>query len=464
MGSILRIYHLGTEDLWLDEIFTIGDARQSVFKLLPHVLENGAFPFLAVLIHFTMRLFGESAITVRLPSCIFGILGIPMIFLVGRKMFNDIVGLCTACFLAISPYHIYYSQEARAYTLQIFLLLAVIFFFLKVIEDNSPINWLLFLGCELLATFAHWYSTIMILSINLYFVFLWISKKEIRLRTLSWIISQSIYLIVTIPWLLTLSSYHVWEKAKWIPPLSPKVIPETFYDFSTSITEMNFPAWILWFGSLIFCILFFLAFVRRFSGNKNDLGDKSNFSFSLSLALFIFPIVIFYLYSLRLNSYLAWRYLIIALPGFYLLSAQGLTWITSRWVKTLFLILICFVYGFCLYIQFLKPHKISLRKPAEYVRIHYKLGDAIMIIPPFWGKSFSYYNPDAINVLLPDPPTYYETASAESAKKYERIWLVEVPEYIEPFPLTHYYQNHQLLLNVLERGVRLSLYSNPIHN
>jgi len=64
-----------------------------------------------------------------------GVFAIPVIFQIGKLLFNETFGLVTALFLAVSGFHIQYSQEARAYSLY-FLLMSVSTFFSVLIYQK----------------------------------------------------------------------------------------------------------------------------------------------------------------------------------------------------------------------------------------------------------------------------------------------------------------------------------------
>jgi len=66
-----------------------------------------------------MMVFGTTKSAVKLLSVLFGVLAIPMIYVVGRQLFNKGVGLVAAFILALSSFNIYYSQETRMYSFPI---------------------------------------------------------------------------------------------------------------------------------------------------------------------------------------------------------------------------------------------------------------------------------------------------------------------------------------------------------
>jgi uncharacterized membrane protein len=80
----------------------------------------------------------------RIIPAILGILTIPLFYLVGKELLDRNVGILAAALLAFSSFHIYYSQEARAYSAMLFFVSLSILFFLNAIQKNDIKNWILF--------------------------------------------------------------------------------------------------------------------------------------------------------------------------------------------------------------------------------------------------------------------------------------------------------------------------------
>jgi len=117
LGAFLRLHKLGQKGLWIDEAFSIWMARQPLRQMLSWVIRVDQHPPLYyALLHFWLRL-GDDPATVRALSALCGTLTIPVIYLLGRLLADDKVGLLAALLLAVSPFHVRFAQEARMYTL-----------------------------------------------------------------------------------------------------------------------------------------------------------------------------------------------------------------------------------------------------------------------------------------------------------------------------------------------------------
>lgn len=137
IGLVLRLISLN-QSLWLDEATSALAARMSLINLFTKFLPNDFHPPLYYLIlKYWTQVFGSSEISLRIPSVIFGVATIYIIFLIGKKLYNEKIGIIAAVLLATSGLHVYYSQEARMYSLAALLVSALIYSFLQE-------SWILF--------------------------------------------------------------------------------------------------------------------------------------------------------------------------------------------------------------------------------------------------------------------------------------------------------------------------------
>ncbi len=117
VGAALRLYEIGSKGLWLDESFSVWLGRQPLFEMLAWLLRVDQHPPLYYAsLHFWLGL-GDSAATVRTLSALYGILTIPIFYLLGRRLLGQTGGLLAALILAVSPFHVRFAQETRMYTL-----------------------------------------------------------------------------------------------------------------------------------------------------------------------------------------------------------------------------------------------------------------------------------------------------------------------------------------------------------
>jgi 4-amino-4-deoxy-L-arabinose transferase-like glycosyltransferase len=77
------------------------------------------------------HLFGEDPVSAVSVSIFFGVLMIPLIYLLGKLLFGDIVGLASACLLFIDPISIISSQKVWMDSTLAFLMVLAVYFFVR---------------------------------------------------------------------------------------------------------------------------------------------------------------------------------------------------------------------------------------------------------------------------------------------------------------------------------------------
>jgi hypothetical protein len=74
---------------------------------------------------------------VRLPAAILGTAAVGIVFLILAESVNIYIAFCVAMVYALSPFHIYFSQEARPYSIAIFFLLAMLWVIMNVLSKQT---------------------------------------------------------------------------------------------------------------------------------------------------------------------------------------------------------------------------------------------------------------------------------------------------------------------------------------
>jgi len=141
-GASLRMIHIGTPSMWVDEantVFSAGSVLETGMPYMPTGNIYGRAPLYTYSVALTYRILGVSLENARLTSAIFGILCIPLVYAIAALLFGRRTALISALFVTISFYEIGWSRVARMYTLfQFFTLLSVLFFILGFERQILP--------------------------------------------------------------------------------------------------------------------------------------------------------------------------------------------------------------------------------------------------------------------------------------------------------------------------------------
>lgn len=89
---------------------------------------------------------------------IFAAAAIPVFYALGKTLFNHRVGVIASFLLGVNGFFIFYSQEARAYSLLVFLTLCSSYFFVKSVILPSRKTWAGFVICSILSVYSHFFA------------------------------------------------------------------------------------------------------------------------------------------------------------------------------------------------------------------------------------------------------------------------------------------------------------------
>lgn len=399
----LRIWRLGFRDLWYDEAITV---------LLPDLYSHTWIrhpPLYFFFINIWSRIFGISEFMFRLPSFLFNFSSVILLFKIAKENFNYKVAVFSALFCALSPFQIWYAQEARPYALLGFLALSASYFFFDIVNNkHRNLQWFFYAVLTVLGLYTHTlYSVFFLTQLCLFAFFLHEPAQKSNLRYCIF----SIF-ILSIPRLFSLfSEYLAVTRGFWVPKptlLSLLVTVENFFlGYGASVTLYRICS--------MFLFIFLACLLLRRSRTE---GKNTIFSF----ILFTAPLLLVFLYSRFFLSIYLDRVLIYSSYFFYICVAIGLNNIRLRMARIFFTaILIAFqIYGIKAYINDEMPTNmmehhmgVSLKKPykgaVNFVNDHLREGDilafsATSLIPIFachgpkgayaYDKLKFFYHPD----------------------------------------------------------------------
>lgn len=141
IGALLRFWHLGKWSFWIDEVLTVMDAKELTLSNSP----INPIPYLAAKFSafisegLSFIIDGSGEWNSRLVFCIAGIVSIPIIFSLGKSLYNSRIGLLATAFVALSNWHLFWSQNARSYILTFLFAALTAWFFYRSLENDSTL-------------------------------------------------------------------------------------------------------------------------------------------------------------------------------------------------------------------------------------------------------------------------------------------------------------------------------------
>ncbi len=154
----LRIPGLG-ESLWFDELWSTRIMLGSPTRFLITVLSDVHPAGYHVVGFVWLHLFGDSELSIRAIPLLSGMGGVLLTCELARQWGTPRAGIIAGLLVALSPAHIWYSQEARSYAFLSFSILLAVWARSRLSRDNADSGWFaLYVVAMGLALSLHYYA------------------------------------------------------------------------------------------------------------------------------------------------------------------------------------------------------------------------------------------------------------------------------------------------------------------
>lgn len=377
----LRLIYLN-QSLWLDEgiewwAVTTFNLKQLLFGFM-----SGDFNPLAhyLLMWFWVRVFGDSEISLRMPSVLFGMGTVWFIYKIANLTRPDLArqgqafANLAAGLAAVNSLLIYYSQEARAYAMAAFLVTGAMYFLIK----GKKLGYLGYLILMTLAMYSHY--------------LIWLLLPFLAIAGIQYLLP----LALTIPWWpmvwrqlqigQMVSQNTVWAK---IGETNWQNIGLVIIKFITG--RVSFPESLILAG-----IVILISISIWFLIIKNVLARKDKID--LILALWGFgPLILGALIGIKIPIFIYFRFIFV-LPALILLLAKGINGLKGKmgiWIKYGLIV----IYSSFSLLYLFNPNYHRENWKGAIAELH-KLDDKpTVIIHPAVRPPFDYYDRNESTVL-----------------------------------------------------------------
>lgn len=340
----LRLALLGEQSLWYDEGVTWLLSQKPPGELIQWTAADIQPPLYYLLIWETDALFGPSEWALRFPSVIFGVLTVPLIYILARYLFSASpqrpasAPHLAAALLAVSPVMVYYAQEARMYTLLVFEATLASYLLLRILHPlpslaasyNSsfiphPSSFLYVLTAAA-ALYTHYFAAFLLIAHGLYSLFsLW---RRGFPKALGWQLLQVFGFIALLfaPWFWILLARLGDDPSYWPGALKlHEALRKVLISFTTGETVFEQTGLWLALGYLLLLSIGFISGqVRESERRRSDPSPILYLPSSIFLLLWLcLPIILILLLSYQSPKFNP-RYTLLAWPAFALLVAATL--------------------------------------------------------------------------------------------------------------------------------------------
>ena len=160
LGGIVRFATLDAKGFWQDEATTVLLMRADLWDLVVNEIPRSEAtpPLFYVLEWAWASVFGTGEVAMRALPALFGTAAIPFAYLAGKELVSRRAGVAAAALVAVNPLLVWYSQEARAYSLLVLLSAVALWCFARALRDPGPRTLVAWAGVSALALVTHYFA------------------------------------------------------------------------------------------------------------------------------------------------------------------------------------------------------------------------------------------------------------------------------------------------------------------
>ncbi len=413
------------------------------------------------LMNLWQGVFGPDVVTGRFFSLAFGVLGVALLYRLGKAIGGARVGLLAALFLALARFQIWWSQDIKNYTLSAFFAWASVWFTFEIVRRSNVrtfrhSTFALYAGyalCAALALFSHYLAALIILASNVFvgIVLLaqWRAGKNPLPFLLKWGAAQIAVIVLLAPWL----SLYLQNGATW--SAAPAFDFGLFLRLAATVLSLGVTTYIENYTLVVLGMLAIAALSVGwvFTGYQTSVSNLqspiSNLPKSWGtlymLLIVVIPPALIYILSLTPAAIFApkiqARYLMMLTPALMLLLALGILF-AARYSKFVAAALAVFVVSAQLFTLNAYYGERVLRD--EYTTIAQMINnfgandDAVVLNTDQEYPTFLYYLKRPFDWIgVPNGAQVNEAAAqraAADALQHRGVWIVTIPDALQKDP------------------------------
>lgn len=420
----LRVFMLGVQDIWWDEgrnIFTASRPLEAIASAPELDIHP---PFYFYLLHFWMDIVGAGEFVVRFFSLWFGVALVPVAFRLGTYLKDRTVGWWAAFLVALSPFLVDEAQQARMYTLLLFLATLSMYFLLRVQKSHCWRDGVMYVLTATLSFYTH-YSFVYILATQNLFLLLclvndWRRHRSTRTPLKRWLVSQlSIGLLYTFQIPNIIRQMGIYGNPGMTPPTLLQYTIEITRAFllGTKIEMEQMTSAGIWIGMVLLISVIGVWRKRQHWSVDRRLG--------LIVAWLIVPLALYFIVLFKSPQFTP-RYAMVCIVPLYLLLVWAITFSTQRdWRIGAMVAGVWIVSnGIAWQSQFFNPNFFNddTRGLAQFISENTKADDIVFVDVPY--PFFYYYRGMApAEYLFVDIHTTADMLTQKAQGKKRIFWI-----------------------------------------
>jgi len=386
IAATLRLWGLGEENLWLDEALSWGQATMPYSGTMDSVAKDVHPPLYFNVLYATVNTLGDSEAALRLPSAVFGILAVWMVYLVSVRLGFGRYALIAGLLAAVSLFQIRYAQEVRMYSLTAFMSGFSMYTFLGLYLKGSGTKeraW--YVLATALLMYSHVYGLFVVIAQNVYAMgvlgwqYLRPERGDSPVSLKLWVVLQGILAAIFLPWFgVLLGQVERVQGGFWITKPGLQDLLKTFDLYSGGIAALS-----------VSLLILGLAVWLRSRGQPARIDQQSSakvasvYPAAFLLLWLSLPIAIPFVASLVSQPIYYSRYTIGGSQAWYVLIAwsiavmQGsLMW---RWSSRLLLLVVLLGQVPGLHQYYVNQNKTPWQSVTSFVESNAEAGDIVLV-------------------------------------------------------------------------------------
>ena len=193
-----------TRGLWVDEAMSVAQARLSYPAMIHRLrVEDVHPPLYHSLLWLTIRVLGDGETAVHVPSIVFGTLMVPATYLAAHEIYDRRTGLVAAAIAAIAPIAVWYSQEARMYSLVMLLGILAVWAMFRALRDGHISSWLLLGVLNAAIAWTLYVATFLVIAQQVVLLGVLLQRRHDRLAArrllVGWLVALGVSAILVAP-------------------------------------------------------------------------------------------------------------------------------------------------------------------------------------------------------------------------------------------------------------------------
>lgn len=394
LAVLVRTLAITRASIWHDEGFSVMLANRSWIDIWLGSARDVHPPLYYELLHLWMFLLGKSVFAIRSLSMVAGVAIVILGMAITKKISSKNTALLAGLILALNPFLIRYSQEARMYgVLGVFLLLVILGVIYIIDHPRRWLGYGLYILGVAAGLYTHYFTVLVVLAVWLYVIgLIRLKGKNHLILDYRWWLANATALLLFLPWMPNMIAQLTrGQGLGWLSKATLQTLHDTIWQFFTFTDAHRLWPVIYWTLPLLVAIA--VVYVWRL--------DQTKYKYSRLVILFSFVPMITTIAVSFLRPIFHERYFAFAAIGICIIITLAVAQVIKKrfWlgiVVATVIVAIQLVGIFNVYSQ--ASHR--MRVVMDELNSHFQSGDIIVAGELYVYFDSSFYNTTNQKLLL----------------------------------------------------------------